>query len=1434
MSNFFGFQGGGINNGNINKGNDKSGGFMNKFSSALGHINQALNNGNNGKNRKMYVEGACKQDAVAAMQLYKMYAEGDGVEKDDTQAWFWARLGGEYGDGRGDYLAGLCYKDGIGVTQDLSKAWQYMERAMRRGCEEATPHYWELTEQHIVHVQSTPQEAKTYDRNQLRAMQLPPEEYFSFCMKVASFEDDNDGKNWLGLCYREGNGTAVDDIASVHWLKKSVAYGNIFALWNLAHMYGYGRGVLVDYHEALRLAEAAAQKGHKAAGEYAARLRRIINLSGEQLEDKECALRSVESAGSIGNNDPGLGLHYKMLAARKGHARSCTQVAAAYRGQKGVKRDYNESLFYYGKAVLLHKAKGDGAGITYLGISQLYALGLGVEKNLDKADYYFKLAKKDYTYLAKYNSITDYMNAQLETERKENAFKLAELYHDGFCCVPDITEALKHYELCVKRNYTPAFDALITIYHTGHAVQKNDDKAWDYMVMWGNGISSVNNPNTWKQIHWSTVCGLVLNAYNDEKLEYFDVLTADMAIEMCRKAYYRNEIAFAAICRDAASVKGAANANEVWQNLENEARAKERKAQEKAEQEAREKAEREAKERAAKEQAEREVREKEEQKAQKTVETDGTELTVTEIKVDEEGAEVLRKDWEEYKEKMSIPENQNAQMEPEKKPIESGGYFDAQIQEIRRLTEEKKFDELTELGYKYFDEENETYNERLGILCMKTAMLHGDVNALCAVGMAFAAGSGVPRDLQLAEKILCRIAEIDSKQINKSLIAEMLNDVREEMQEGATQEEMEGLAMEYQEIADGLEESYYPEEAWKLYEYYRMSTHEKSLRGYRPKIKLKDKYFSQRVDWEQVLAMPWEMFCQTGEATKDITVNSLAETANEQEGMPDDLEKYFAGMIGMESVKEQLDKIYQAVKMQLLREKILRERGEEVKESEKGYNFILLGNPGTGKTTVARIIAQILYDIKIRTSDSFIEIERSGVVSDHVGGTENRMREILSKVEGGTLFVDEAYALYKEDSDTDFGQEAIDVLMKDMEDHRNSYSVIMAGYKEPMMNMIKNANSGFGSRFSYYIELPDYSDEALIEIAHKHIEKQKFVAGEGVDAAIKKCIAHDKLDHTFGNARYVRELVHRAIENQSQRLTKQGNYENEELFLLKAEDFWQGVWEEEGVDKYLAELNGLTGLQSVKEEVNSLINLITVQKEMERRGMESAMDFGTLHMAFKGNPGTGKTTVARIIGKLYAALGVLKRGDVFVECTRADLVGKFQGHTAANVKKVVESALGGILFIDEAYSLVQGDGDSFGREAVDTLVAEMENNRKNLVVIFAGYTQDLDEFFQNNQGLKSRVPKELFFQDYNLNELYEIGISMMKSKKLLLTEAAEEAFRASLVNNSMMENFGNARGVRNLVDSIQRKQNVRIAQLLKENAEVSDELLMTIDAEDVM
>ncbi|MBQ7003542.1 MAG: AAA family ATPase [Oscillospiraceae bacterium] len=551
------------------------------------------------------------------------------------------------------------------------------------------------------------------------------------------------------------------------------------------------------------------------------------------------------------------------------------------------------------------------------------------------------------------------------------------------------------------------------------------------------------------------------------------------------------------------------------------------------------------------------------------------------------------------------------------------------------------------------------------------------------------------------------------------------------------------------------------------------------------------------------------------------------------ETLPPNLDGYFKGVIGMEAVKQQLEKIYQFVKVQIRREAIMRARSAEpVQTSSKSYNFVLLGNPGTGKTTVARIIAEILYDLHLRENNDTIEVDRSHLVGAYIGDTESKTRAVLESARGGTLFIDEAYSLYREDAPNDFGREAIDTLMKDMEDHRDNYSVIIAGYKNEMMNMIKNANPGFQSRFNYTIEIPDYTDEELVKIAHAFMKKQNYTADGDVDAAIVKWIHHERVDDKFGNARAMRELVEHAIENQAARLSVQADVEDDAFFMLRPEDFWQGAGDEKTTEEYLAELNSLIGLQSVKDEVNTLLDRIAVNEVRENRGLKNSSDFGTLHMAFKGNAGTGKTTVARLIGKLYASMGVLKRADVFVECSRATLVGQYQGHTAANVKKTVQSALGGILFVDEAYSLVQNENDSFGREAVDTLVAEMENNRDSLVVIFAGYSDDLDRFFENNQGLRSRVPIELVFEDYTLDELFQVLQFMLKKKHLTMTEEAAEAAKVVIAMESAQPNFGNARGVRNLADKISRNLDTRIAAMSDSDA-LPDEALTTIEKVDV-
>lgn len=546
--------------------------------------------------------------------------------------------------------------------------------------------------------------------------------------------------------------------------------------------------------------------------------------------------------------------------------------------------------------------------------------------------------------------------------------------------------------------------------------------------------------------------------------------------------------------------------------------------------------------------------------------------------------------------------------------------------------------------------------------------------------------------------------------------------------------------------------------------------------------------------------------------------------------VPPIIEEAFQGMVGMESVKRELVSFYNIARLEKLREQELKVG----RNDSRSYNFVLYGNPGTGKTTVARIIGKVLYALGIRQSDKFMEVDRSRLVSEYIGQTAKNVQKALEEVKGGTLFIDEAYSLYKKDNSRDFGQEAIDTLLKDMEDHRSDYSVILAGYRTQMTEMLDHANPGFRSRFTYHIVIPDYTDQELLKIAENIASDHHYKIEEKGYGALKKRIDRERIDETFGNARFIREVVNDAEKNLANRLVAVGNFSQKDLTVLKAEDIFPEKREEKNLQELLEELNGLTGLASVKESVEELLDKIAVQKEAQRRGIQGDFSMGTLHMAFKGSAGTGKTTVARLLGRILAELGVLKRGDVFVEVTRADLIGQYQGHTAAKVKDVVRSAMGGVLFIDEAYALVKDRNDSFGREAVDTLVAEMENHRGALVVILAGYTTDIDRFLKENQGLRSRVTRDLIFADYTTEELLEIFCGLAKGAGVLMEEELLPALRQRILKESGIPDFGNGRGVRNVFEAVCRRRDRRVAALLREGEALKDEDFLRITEEDLM
>ena len=577
-------------------------------------------------------------------------------------------------------------------------------------------------------------------------------------------------------------------------------------------------------------------------------------------------------------------------------------------------------------------------------------------------------------------------------------------------------------------------------------------------------------------------------------------------------------------------------------------------------------------------------------------------------------------------------------------------------------------------------------------------------------------------------------------------------------------------------------------------------------------VKIKDETFGNGHLATKTSEDIFTQFISRGADAKQVEKSDIKGYVPEERSVEDIL-KDLDTFIGMDEVKAAVKEMAYSVQNAMQRAE--RGLGEQEKMS---MHIILTGNPGTGKTTIARKLGEILASIGYLDSGHVVEVDRAKMVSPYQGETPKVVDRLCDKAKGGILFVDEAYTLAPLSASGDRdnqGAQALEKLMKRMEDDRGQFIVIAAGYRTEMENLFR-VNPGFRSRFNYFLDIKDYSPEQLFEIMLVFAKGKKYIFSPEAEELTKKMVTemYNSRDKDFANGRTMRTLFDQICKKQAQRL--QGvdisSMSNEELMTIKQEDIPYEAPKSVNVGDCLKKLDGLVGLAGVKKEISNLTAFLNLQI---KRGETNT--FQGKHYVFTGNPGTGKTTVARIMADIFKTLGVVARGQL-VEADRAKLVAGYSGQTAIKTNQLVDQALGGVLFIDEAYTLKSNDSDTFGSEAIDTLLKRLEDDRGKFICIVAGYTDQMHDFIDTNPGLKSRFTQTIHFDDYTPDELTEIFLHLAEGKNFTIDEDTRAAIHRQFEQLYLRrdKNFGNAREARRIFNEAVERQSQRLVKLMSD------------------
>ncbi len=597
----------------------------------------------------------------------------------------------------------------------------------------------------------------------------------------------------------------------------------------------------------------------------------------------------------------------------------------------------------------------------------------------------------------------------------------------------------------------------------------------------------------------------------------------------------------------------------------------------------------------------------------------------------------------------------------------------------------------------------------------------------------------------------------------------------------------------------------------------------------------KDSYTAELVFMDRLLAtIPFRVDDDYVEGTPGIWFPDHQQTlqlteSDSHETFEEVMEKLDA-LIGLDSIKEKVRD--HAKYIQFLQ---LRKRKGFKEKDEINVHSVFIGNPGTGKTTVAKMMGKLYKKMGLLSKGHVHEVDRVDLVGEYIGQTAPKVKEAIEKARGGVLFIDEAYALARSNDDSkDFGREVIEILVKEMSNGVGDMAVIVAGYPNEMKHFL-DSNPGLKSRFKLFFEFSDYLPQELSQIA-KYACDDKDVkltsqAKRRVDEVITE--AFRNRSRSFGNARFVFDIIEKAKINLGLRVMSDedpNTKEKKELSTINKEDIDkidivpnkqlpEIPIDKELLDSALRELDNLIGMKSVKNQIREMVQLVQYFQETGKNVLNSFF----LHTVLVGNPGTGKTTVARILTKIYKALGILERGHM-IETDRQGLVAGYVGQTAIKTAEKIDESMGGVLFIDEAYALTSmGSGSvshgDFGNEAIQTLLKRMEDKRGEFFVFVAGYPDNMEEFLKANPGLQSRFDKVLKFEDYEPEHLFEIALQMFEEEGLTPDDKAKDHLKKYLdyIYDFRDKYFGNARTIRSIVTAAVMNHNLRLSLMAKED-----------------